>query len=295
MKNRVILLCFVACLFICAGNSVSSKKVSGAHPGSTGAPLDLTCAQLGCHSDAQVNYAAVYNNTLIFSSADSTYLPNQPYTITVQVQGSEFNPVSRFGFELVALRDADSLNIGQFTITNPTRTKIINHTQGSDVRFSVTHKAAGTPATSPNFNSWVFNWTAPSFDAGNITFYYATNCSNDNGENTGDRIYLHSFQIKSNASVSLKEYSDVYEIRPYYDAHTNQVVLGYKLPLKAQIKISLYDQIGREIVRTPALNKQAGEQLEKLILPENISQGVYTALIQIDNSTLSKKFAVQKP
>ena len=293
MKNKIAIICFVTSLFICFSYTSSYKKVAGAHPGSTGAPNDLTCAQTGCHTDAQVITNAVNNNTLIFSSLDSSYLPNQPYTITVQVQGTGINPITRFGFELQPIKDADSTNVGQLTVTNSTRTKIINHTLGTDVRFSMTHKTASTPALSSNYNEWIFNWTSPPTNVGTITFYYATNCTNNNGQSSGDRIYLHKFKIKPAFGVSVKEYADAYNITTFYKSDERTIELSYKLSTQTAVKITLFDNLGREVVRLPNTTKPQGQQTEKISIADHIKSGVYFMHVQINNNTISKKIIIQ--
>ena len=221
MKNLIVIASFVGCLFICGSYTTRYIKTSGSHPGSTGAPLDLTCAQMGCHTDAPVILNAVNNNTLIFSSVDSSYVPGATYVITVQVQGSAASPTEKFGFEIGVLKDNDSTNVGQFAIIDPTRTQIITHPIGTDLRYSVTHQTSGTASLSTNFCSWTFSWTAPPVNEGKITFWYATICSNNNGMETGDRVYLHKFQIHPNALSSVKEISDDYELKTFFDRDAN--------------------------------------------------------------------------
>ncbi|MCE3259472.1 MAG: hypothetical protein K0S12_1113, partial [Bacteroidetes bacterium] len=63
-KKYITLFCVVCCVLLLASYTTAVKKTSGAHPGSTGAPGDLTCAQQGCHTGAQVVPNAVLNNTL---------------------------------------------------------------------------------------------------------------------------------------------------------------------------------------------------------------------------------------
>ncbi|MBK6523968.1 MAG: T9SS type A sorting domain-containing protein [Sphingobacteriaceae bacterium] len=291
MKNKILSISFIACLFICASYTTAYKKTSGAHPGSTGAPLDQTCAQLGCHTDAQVILNAVNNNTLIFSSVDSSYIPGATYNITVQVQGSASLPTAKFGFEIGVLKDSDSLNIGQFVITDVARTQIITHSIATDLRYSVTHKTAGTTATATNFNSWVLNWTAPPVNEGNITFWYATNCTNNNGEETGDRIYLHSFQIHPDPAASVKEIADEYELKVFFDRETNNIAINYDLKGNRNVQLSVFDVAGKAI-HTGTQAKQSGTQRQKINLGSNYAKGTYLVQLQINDQKVTKKLIV---
>lgn len=291
MKNLIIIASFVACLLFCASYTTVYKKTSGAHPGSTGAPLDLTCAQAGCHTDAQIILNAVNNNTLIFSSIDSSYIPGATYNITVQVQGSAAAPTAKFGFEIGALKDNDSLNVGQFVITDAVKTQIITHPIGSDLRYSVTHKTAGTPALSTNFAQWTFNWTAPLVNEGKITFWYATNCTNNNGEETGDRIYLHSFQIHPDPAASVKEIADDYELKTFFDLETNEIAINYDLKGQRNVQIVVLDVTGKTIYNG-AQTKQNGKQKQKISLGSNYSRGTYLVQLQINDQKVTKKLIV---
>lgn len=293
MKNKktTILVCLVASVFLFANYTVK-YKTSGAHPGSTGAPGELTCAQTGCHTDAQIVPNAVSNNTLVFSGVDSTYIPGATYIVTVQAKGT--GTTSKFGFEIVALKNADSTNIGQFAITDigTIRTQILNHTIGSDIRFSVTHKTAGTPALSANFTKWTFEWTAPATNVGNITFWYAVNCTNNNGQNTGDQINLHKFEIKPNASVSILEKTNEAHFKAFYNNERKEIAFSYKLNAEKTIRVVLTDQQGKEIISTEAKVKSEGRHKDKLIIGSEIKGGVYFVQFQADNSSFAEKIIV---
>lgn len=288
-KKSIILLCAFVSVFLLASYTVY-KKTSGSHPGSTGAPLDLTCAQGGCHTTASITYSAVNNNTLTFSSVDSSYVPGQTYSITVKVTGSS-PPNVKFGFELGALKDKDSLNVGQFVITDAVRTQIITHPIGTDLRYSMTHKAAGTPSLSFNYSEWKFNWTAPPTNEGNITFWYATNCTNNNGQNTGDKIFLHSFQIHPKPFASVKEIADEYDLNLYYDKDSKEILVSYDLKGDRQVQLNAFDNLGKLIYKGSA-TKLSGKQKQRISIGSNLSEGAYLIQIQIDDRAVTKKVLV---
>jgi hypothetical protein len=292
MKKKYITLFSVVCCVLLLASYTVVKKTSGAHPGSTGAPGDLTCAQQGCHTGAQVVPNAVFNNTLTFSSVDSSYVPGQVYTMTVEVQGPAFDPSSKFGFELVALKDADSMNVGQFVITDNVRTQLIDHPgPNANLRFSVTHQAAGTPELSPNYNRWVFNWTAPPVNEGNITFWYATNCTNNNNLSSGDKIFLHSFKIHPVPLASVKEVSQEYDLKIFYDQDTKEIVVNYDLKGRRSVQLAVYDAAGKQVYAGPT-EKQSGQQKHKISLGNDYSKGTYLARLLINGRNVSKKIVI---
>jgi hypothetical protein len=275
----------MVCIFVLASYSVI--KTSGAHPGSTGAPKDQTCAQHGCHS-AQVVQNPVGINTLTFSSPDSTYVAGQIYTITIQVQKPL---VDKFGFEVQAIKDADSTDIGSWIITDVARTHMLNHVVPPGLnRNSVTHNAAGTVTTAPNTNQWTMNWQAPPSNEGNITFYYATNCTNNNGLSTGDMIYLSSFTIKPKIT-SVKELSDVHELKLYYDAETKELNINYDVKGNKKIGLKVFDCVGKMIYEMPVVNL-SGKQKQTVALGNEHKAGTYLVQLGINDQQTSRKVVV---
>ncbi|MBK9283166.1 MAG: T9SS type A sorting domain-containing protein [Sphingobacteriaceae bacterium] len=289
-KTYISFILLLSLFFLAA---FTIKKSSGAHPGSTGAPDDETCAQVGCHADAMVITNAVNNNTLIFSTPDSSYFPGQVYTLTVQVQGSGLNPVTKFGFELQPIKDADSTHAGQFSLLQPTRTQIINHLMNGDTRYSVTHTETGNIPVSTNLNQWIINWTAPPTNVGKITFYYATNCANDNGQNTGDRIYLHSFQIHPNPAVGINEEELTHHMFAFYDNSTKNIIVDYKLAEKSETEIKVFDVSGKLIYSTSKENTQ-GTQKISIPAGNEFSSGNYIIQLNVNGSVTNKKIIINK-
>ncbi len=291
MKHKLALIAFVICLFVCASYTTLYKKTSGSHPGSTGAPLDQTCAQGGCHTDAAVIPNAVNNNTLIFSMPDSSYVPGGTYNVTVQVKGT--GATSKFGFELVPLKDSDSTYVGQLDITDlsPLRTQLLSYSQAAYTRTSVTHKTAGAAAISTNFNKWTFSWTAPPVNEGKITFWYATNATNNNGQNTGDRIYLHSFQIHPANTTSIKETADDYELKVFFDNESNEMNINYDLKGKRNVQMAVFDIAGKNVYST-AHTMLTGVQKQKIPFGSNYTKGTYLIQLQINDQKVTKKVII---
>ena len=267
----------------------SGFKVSGGHPSSTGAPGELSCAKSGCHSDAQVTKVNNQINSLSFSGGNS-YVPGQTYTITLKAEKSG---VSRFGFQIVALKNNDNKNAGEFIITNEDRTHIVTGSGSLISRIYVTHSAPGTTAISPGVNEWSFDWTAPSTDVGTVTFYYATNLTNNNGTNKGDAIYLSSFVVASPTTVGIYELLDEQSFNFLLDNQSDKLTLNYELKKKAKVSISLYDSNGKMIRANNFSYQEQGKHTDNIQLGQEISSGIYLINLNIDNQTLSKKIIIQ--
>ncbi|MGE0568427.1 MAG: choice-of-anchor V domain-containing protein [Bacteroidia bacterium] len=291
MKKNIITLIFTAVSLLLFTNYTVFRKTAGSHPGSNGAPGDQTCAASGCHADAMITPSAVNNCTLIFSSQDSSYVPGATYNVTVQTKG--IIPTSKFGFECVAIKDNGNLNIGQFSITdfNPIRTQIVNYPSGSETRYSVTHTSAGTPALSANFSQWTFDWTAPPVNEGTITFYYATNCTNNDAANTGDAIFLNTFQIHPANTTLVKDLADQYDLQTSFDRSNNAFKLKFDLKGTRNVQISVLDINGKVIYNGPS-EVLSNEQDKHITIKNKLSSGSYIVLIQIEEQKVTKKLAI---
>lgn len=286
-KKGITLFSLTALVLLFANYTV--YKTAGSHPGSTGAPGEKTCAQKGCHEDASIVINPVGINSLNFSSIDSSYIPGQTYTLTLNVQKPA---TTKFGFELVALKDADSTNIGQFVLTDPVRTQVINSIAANGLRASMTHKTAGTPGLSANTTQWSFKWTAPAIGAGPVTFYYATNCTDDDGTNSGDAIYLSSFKIKENGVISVKENLNASDLKFYYDNNSREIILNSNIKGEHSVRLIAYDNAGKIVCEIPASNF-SGQQNGKMRMPDNLSKGTYLIQLIIDNQkTTTKKIII---
>jgi hypothetical protein len=291
VRPHVILLLVTAAI---AGAGFTVFKTSGAHPGSTGAPGDLTCAQSGCHTDAKVTADDGTVNTLLFSTPDSTYKPGETYTLTLQVQ---LPSIQKFGFELLALKDSTNSNVGTLGALETSRTQLINHFGPSnDLRYSMTHKTAGTMTSTSGAIQWKMKWTAPPADAGTITFWYATNCTNNNGFATGDKLFLSHFTIHPEATVdtsttgiaSLRH--DGLQVRAFRDGGAQYVEIGSG-PVSGAARVSIYDISGRLLLEKNT-ELMAGEK-RTIRLPEGCCAGTCLLKLCTDGAEFRKKIILE--
>ena len=290
--RNVLVIVSVISLPLLFGNLSSSKyiiKSTGSHPGSTGSPGDLTCAQGTCHNDAPLHTTSTGINTFIFPSNDSTYTPGQTYNITLKVNKTN---IKRFGFEINALDNIANESVGTLAISDSVRTQLVYHPVSGNDRYSVTHTINGIAATpSIGQTTWNFNWVAPSTNVGKITFYYATLCTNFNAQKTGDEIFLGKFTIKPSSNNSISEYIDEQGSTIYFDAGNRQIILDYILKQDKQLTIKVTDALGREIINQPAQQKFKGGNTDRVSL-ENITNGIYIVNLLIEGKTMSKKIIV---
>lgn len=290
-KHIITLVSLAACSYITFSSFM--LKTAGMHPSSTGAPGDLgTCANAttGCHSNATVtNDNTNIVNTLTYSAADSSYVPGQTYTLTLKAQK---NGIAKFGFGMVALRNSNTTNTGTFVITDANRTQVISGTGSLSTRKYATHKTNGTPAVSPGLGQWSFNWTAPSTNEGDITFWYCTNCTNNNGQATGDQLYVSSFKIHPFSGTAINELLKDENFHTYLSQSLGQLVLNYELLKDCNISINLFDAQGRMLIRSDAQNKPTGQHTERIDLSDDISTGIYFVHVNINDQVLTKKIMI---
>jgi len=298
MKKSILILSIMASVLVLASYTV--YKTSGAHPGSTGAPGDLTCAQSGCHVTAPVNLDTGIVNTLLFTSNDTTYTPGNSYTLTLQVAKAG---ISKFGFELVALKDSTNTNIGTFTAIETTRTQKINHVAGpGDTRFSMTHKTAGTTTSTPGAIQWKMKWTAPPTNVGTITFWYATNCTNNNGFNSGDELFLSHFQIRpvadttsvdTTVTTGIRQFALQNSLRAYQESNSQNLSINFSTYKEQNGKITLHDITGKLILEKE-VRFAPGHNMERIRLPENCCEGPYVVKVYADNKLYTNKIILEK-
>ena len=291
-KNHIITTTF-AILCACITLSSFMLKTTGGHPSATGGPGELTCANAttGCHSTASVtndNNNTV--NTLLFSTTDSSYVPGQTYVITLKAQKSG---ITKFGFEIGCLRTSDNGNCGTWVITDAARTHTITGTGSLSTRKYVTHSTSGTPQVSPGLGQWSFSWKAPATNVGNVKFYYATNCTNNNAANTGDQLFISSFQIHPFSGTGIAEWldEDGFYTATGEDSHT--LFLNYDLKKECALGISLFDAQGKMVQNIEPEQKFAGRNIDKLYLSSSVSKGLYFVNLNIDENILTKKIIIQ--
>ena len=97
---------------------------------------------------------------------------------------------------------------GTFSSLN-NRTGTFSSTVSGSARYYVEHSSQGTGAVATDSAAWVFEWTAPSSNVGNVNFYIALNVADNNGGTGGDVIYNKTISISPSsllpkAKASLK-------------------------------------------------------------------------------------------
>ena len=163
---------------------------SGPDPAVSGGPGDSTCAQGGCHVGTG-NPTRGSGVELIFAGAAS-YTPGVTQRLTVKISSPQVGSHTN-GFQLSVRPSSDGTQQAGDLVPIDQATQVLCATgqfkpclAAAPVQY-IEHSLAGSGQS-----QWSFDWTPPATNVGPVTFYFAGNAANGNGQNTGDRIYVNT-------------------------------------------------------------------------------------------------------
>jgi len=259
------------------GLGMSPHNSGGSTPGKTGAPGEQNCTQ--CHSGSAQD-GTLENKLMVMDDTTpiTNYVPGQQYTVTLQMTS---NPAKK-GFQATALTGTTAM-AGTFTgqsgntNINGTIKKYANHTSTSN--------------TSTSAPIWTWTWTAPEAGTGNVTFYVASNKSNNNGMTSGDQIYLSQHIFSEASSAEIDESSFDHHLVATWNGYTNSVNTTFHLEKNAFISLNIVDATGKSVYNKPAFKGSVGKNAIEIPSP-GFSSGMYIVNLFIDNKPLSKKVII---
>jgi len=164
--------------------SIGNEAVTDA-PGESG----RTCGSSGCHDDSQFAPSVSFE---ILAPADGSsvdmYKAGRNYTARVSIAAS--GSPGGYGFQMVALNGSGE-SVGEWIASNQTQTLTLND------RSYIEHSGV---IAEPEFE---FNWTSPSDDEGDVTFYISANAVNGTGSQGGDGSTNNSFVFPFDPTLSI--------------------------------------------------------------------------------------------
>lgn len=173
----------IVALVAFTANQAALARSGGAPIAKTGAPGEGTC--IDCHGGAPLNSGP---GSLRLIGAPEAYTPGQDYSFLVEL---EETGMTRWGFELTALDDAHAA-AGQVSAGAPDSAQVVSG-GGKDY---LTHTSTGNWRAVPDGPvGWVVDWTAPPAGTGEVTYWFAGNATNNNGETSGDHVYATAFTV----------------------------------------------------------------------------------------------------
>lgn len=251
---------------------------NGPSAGKTGAPGENNCTQ--CHTGTAQSGAGI--NTVVMTEGAnvvSSYTPGTVYNITISIA----NPSSINGFQIVGLTGSNT-QAGIVTLIPSTGTQIKN---GAGGKKYVTHTLAGNIQS-----TWVFQWTAPATNVGNVTFYLATNKTNAQDNDSGDVIYLSQHIYGSVAGVEENQHDITLELG--FNSVNNTLAINYTTLAAGESMLNLVDLNGKSVFNESIGSTEIGENKKAVRLPSDLQSGVYVAHLNVNNNFISKKIYIQK-
>ena len=260
----------------------TGKYSSGVMTGATGAPGEGNCTQ--CHAGAVQDGSSQNNLTIMDGSTPVlTYLPGQTYNVWLVLASDP----DKKGFSATAL-DGTNTKAGSFTGMTVGGTQKI--TAGG--RDYASHTSSSN--TSATNSVWIWEWTAPATDVGNVTFYVASNEANNNGNNQGDLIYLSQHVISIDPSAGITEEIEATNFMAGYSPANHSIDVDFSYKSVGEMYLNLVDMNGRSVYTLNMGESQIGENKESIALPSEIENGIYVVNFMIGNKAMSSKVMIQR-
>lgn len=272
-----------------AGNE-NTQKSAGAPMCVTNAPGEQTCSgkegTKSCHSGGIADNSGPGTPSILFSGG-SIYVPGETYTITAMIN----HPISnRFGFEMVSLKDSNNAFTGSIALIDPTKTQTEQSATCSfPDRVYVTHQLAGTYPTTTHLGQWTYQWTAPSYNAGNISFYACFLAADNNNTNDpGDETYWKKITITPSAVGIAENKSGNIHVAVYPNPCSEYVYLCYYLYQPVSVKAELLSTEGKLVQTLISERNASGSYTEKVAI-QDLPKGMY-----LIRSTVGKREKVDR-
>ena len=285
MKKIFLLLVAIGGAFITLTGETNSNNGKA---GYTNSPGEGNCTTSGCHSSFAVNTGGgmvMLSNSNMMSWS---YDPGVTYHMTCAVTRSAN---SLFGVCVEAL-DAAGNNGGTLVITNSAKTQIKTRTINTIVRRSVVHQLNG--GASSGSMSFTFDWIAPATNIGTVTFYFAGNASNADGNQSGDYIYTGSQAVTYNTLNGITSLVNTNSFAVYPMPIQNQFTVNYNVASTGIVKIKLYTMQGAIAAELADKILVYGDYKDNLYLPENISSGNYLLSVESSSGLITKKVLINR-
>lgn len=201
----------------------------------TGAPGEADCGTEQCHNTPALKppseVSVVYNNNNLVYNGEII-------EITISMN---FPNKNKFGFEMTALSELGEGTPGAFITNNPLDQTTLTASVDGATREYICHFMAD------NTDTWTFQWESPSNNVGDITFYYAVNAADGNGNAMGDDVYKDSF-IVTRGTVGIDEINLSNLLSINQKPQTNQYQLLYNNLKMGTYHIFAYDLLGKKLI-----------------------------------------------
>lgn len=252
-----------------------SSYYDGAPAAVTGSPGDSNNNCTVCHTSAATYNAFNLSVEITTDIPTGGYALDHRYTITVTQTSTG---ATEHGFQITA-EMTNASKIGLFSALETVNTTIQN------LGGTGTHVANTAPGG--DVSTWSFYWTAPSFDAGAITFYVASITGNKNsvgGHTTVDTEYA-SKTLVIGGVLGIND-AQILNFSMYPNPSDNKVTL--QLPSGTNnAQAQVFDYLGKTLILKDITSSNSSLNIS------NLSSGIYFVRIQSDNKVGVKKLVVR--
>ncbi|MGJ8661375.1 MAG: choice-of-anchor V domain-containing protein [Bacteroidota bacterium] len=259
----------------------SHRYNSGATAGKTGAPGESNCTE--CHSGSV--QAGTTENMLIVADGSgqvTSYVPGETYTVALAMTS---NP-SKKGMQATVLT-ASNQAAGTFATVPGGGVAIIS---GSG-KFYANHTSSSTTSAFP---SWTWTWTAPATNVGPVRFYVATNKANNNGQNSGDIIYLSNHPLNATVGIEENKIETVSNFNASFSPENSTVYIQFSSLINGNNHVNIVDMNGRSVLNMNMGTSQIGINKDMIRLPEHVKNGMYVVQYFVDNNPMTKSIVVER-
>jgi hypothetical protein len=287
MLKKYLFIWMLPMVILVATAGTNQINSNAAPLGSTGAPGENTCAKSTCHIGSSINAGAAQLAVEI-NSLSNQYTPHQTYDLTVSLAQTG---IERFGFQVLALNE-NNQNVGQFIVTDSTRTQ---PQQGLGIytgRNYITYKYLGTNPFSSGLGKWDFQWQAPDSYQGKIKFFVAAVAANNDGTDLGDSVYTKQLVLEPSVTGINEQQANLLSCSIFPNPTREIFTIQYTTQIKAKTQIQLIDMQGKIGCLLQETIEESGSHTKQIKVP-SIPQGVYLVCVQNDNHTITKQIVIE--
>lgn len=254
----------------------------GPSGGYSGAPGEQNCTSChdGATQDGSTENQLLVNNDIGFGITQ--YTPGATYAVNLSMAS---NPAKK-GFQVTALNPANEM-AGNFIAGGNTQIKTATISGGQ--RKYVTHKSSSNTSAT---QVWNWTWEAPATEQGPITFYIATNKTNNNSNTNGDLIYL-SQHVFSNDDADLDESTFEQNFSVGYAPEKDAVLISYATLSILPTSLNLVNLEGKSVFSKKLGATEVGNNQEWVSLPSHLPNGLYVVHFFIGNKAFSAPISIQ--
>lgn len=278
MKFRIVYTCFALSMgvFLFMGNSGGIGAVRGFDR--TGGPLAQGfCGNSACHDDGS------FNPTLEIEVLDggmpvTNYLPGKTYMLSVSIIAGSGSP-AEYGFQAVAL---DGANAAAGTFGTPEDGIQVTSLGGID------YAEQSSPRTTNNFQ---IEWTAPTTDVGEVTFYSGGNAANNANGSGGDSGVAGRLSL----SPMVSGINSVELLPVAMEVVPNPVIDFAQIQLNSELSgdfiLNVYSITGQLMTRKN-VNLRTGDNTVEVDMNDFV-KGIYTIQLTDNERVITKKIVKQ--